>query len=228
MPSPKEILAQINSLTADLVGLSLCDRQNFPSLRHLGKKLCEIGFGESGNVSNALKNTSYQDIFKELVRSKSYNLKMLDGALIQMMYRFRDYQLEAYRLAFFPSPTLEEFQNNPEIYLEDELYAEVVMKNIVPFPLRFDFDCREEVAVVVDHPKSHLTLGQYQNCRIPVSAPLTPRHFIEFILRSFYNTAFRKYSSQLSNPMGCFEMSITEEEMKLLYVQIPGRQIGNK
>lgn len=101
----------------------------------------------------------------------SYNMRMLDGALIHMMYRFRNNQLEAHRLAFFPSPFLGEFQNNPEIYLEDEIYAEVIMRNIVPFPLRFDFDCREEVVVEMYHPKSHLTLGQYQNCRIPVSSP---------------------------------------------------------
>ena len=139
-------------------------------------------------------------------------MRMLDGALIHMMYRFKNNQLEAHRLAFFPSPFLEEFQNNPEIYIEDEIYAEVTMRNIVPFPLRFDFDCREEVAVDIEHPKSHLTLGQYQNCRIPVSAALTPHHFIEFILRNFYNTAYRKYSNQLSTFSDRFETSITERE----------------
>src|SRR5256714_8639020 len=47
---------------------------------------------------------------------------------------------------------LEEFQNNPEIYIADEMYAEVIMKNIVPFPLRFDFDSRTEVVRELEHP----------------------------------------------------------------------------
>nr|VFK30828.1 MAG: Uncharacterized conserved protein (DUF2290) [Candidatus Kentron sp. MB]VFK34387.1 MAG: Uncharacterized conserved protein (DUF2290) [Candidatus Kentron sp. MB]VFK76491.1 MAG: Uncharacterized conserved protein (DUF2290) [Candidatus Kentron sp. MB] len=95
------------------------------------------------------------------------------------------------------------------------------MKNIVPFPLRFDFDSREEVFVEVEHPKSHLTMGQYENCRIPVSAPLTPYHFIGFILRNFYNTAYRKYSTELSAFTHCFETSIIAHEMDLLYVRVP-------
>jgi hypothetical protein len=57
---------------------------------------------------------------------------------------------------------LEEFQNNPDVYLEDELYADVIAKCNVPF--------------------SYLTLGHYENCRIPVTAPLTPHWSIDFIL----------------------------------------------
>jgi hypothetical protein len=163
----------MEKLTADLVGLSLCDRQNYPYLRNLGQGYQEIGVGGGGDISCALRNVPYRDIYKELERTGTYNVRMLDGALIHMLYRFRENIVKAHRLAFFPSPFLEEFQNNPEIYLDDEIYAEVTMKNIVPFPLRFDFDCREAVVVEADHPKSHLTLGQYQNCRIPVSAPIT-------------------------------------------------------
>jgi hypothetical protein len=208
-------------LTAELVGLSLCDRQNFPAMRNLGQGYCEVGIGIKGTISYALKNVSYHDIYTELDRMHAYNMRMLDGALIHMMYRFKNNQIESHRLAFFPSPFLEEFQNNPEIYLEDEIYAEVVMRNIVPFPLRFDFDCREEVVIEIEHPKSHLTLGQYKNCRIPVSAPLTPHHFIEFVLRNFYNTAYQKYSKNLSVFTDFFEISISTQEKILLHLQVP-------
>jgi hypothetical protein len=219
---PKQIRLQVEKLTADLVGLSLCDRQNFPSMRELGQNVCEIGIGDRGNdISYTLKNVPYQDIYMELERTQTYNIRMLDGALIHIMYRFKNQQIEAHRLAFFPSPFLEEFQNNPDIYLEDEIYAEVIMKNIVPFPIRFDFDCRYEATIELDHPKSHLTLGQYQNCRIPVSVPLTPYHFIGFILRNFYNTVYRKYCNRLSNFKDCFDTSITKLERDILHVQLP-------
>lgn len=221
MPDPEQIRKQVEKLTADMIGLSLCDRQNFPSIRDLGQGRREIGIGKKANFSFMLKNVAYKDIYAELDRSQIYNLRMLDGALIQMMYRFQGNQVETHRLAFFPSPFLEEFQNNPDIYLEDEIYAEVVMKNIVPFPLRFDFDGRDEVFVEMDHPKSHLTLGQYRNCRIPVSAPLTPYHFIGFILRNFYNTAYRRYCNKLSIFTHCFESSIIGREMGLIHIQVP-------
>lgn len=221
MLTPEQIRQQIERLTAELIELSLCDRQEFPAMRNLGKGYCEVGIGTKGSLSYALKNVSYQDIYMELDREKAYNMRMLDGALIHMMYRFKNNQLETHRLAFFPSPFLEEFQNNPEIYLEDEIYAEVIMRNIVPFPLRFDFDCREEVVVDTEHPKSHLTLGQYHNCRIPVSAPLTPHHFIGFVLRNFYNTAYRKYSAKLPIFTDHFEASISKKEKELLHFQVP-------
>nr|VFJ55890.1 MAG: hypothetical protein BECKDK2373C_GA0170839_105028 [Candidatus Kentron sp. DK] len=222
-PGPEQIRRQIAKLTTDLVGLSLCGDQNFPTLRDLGHGLREIDIGGESDIARALKNIPYRDIYAELERTRSYNLRMLDGALIHMGYRFRGNHIETHRLAFFPSPFLEEFQNNPDIYLEDEIYADVIMRNIVPFPLRFDFDSREEVFVEVEHPKSHLTLGQYQNCRIPVSAPLTPYHFIGFILRNFYNTAYRKYSAKLSAFAHCFDVSIASREMDLLYVRVPSR-----
>jgi hypothetical protein len=183
---------QVVRLTADLVGLSVCNHQNFPSMRDLGRGVKEVGLGVKSNLSVALKNVAYCDVYDELERTQTYNLKMLDGALIQMMYRFNYEVIEAHRLAFFPSPYLEEFQNNPEIYIADEMYAEVVMKNIVPFPLRFDFDSRAEVVRELEHPKSHLSLGQYENCRIPVSAALTPFSFYQLRVAEFLSYSLCK------------------------------------
>jgi hypothetical protein len=215
-----KIFRQITKLTEVLVGLSLCDHQNFPAIHNLQHGYCEIGISNHTNLSYALKNISYHKIYAELERTQTYNLKMLDGALVQMVYCFRNDIIESHRLAFFPSPTLEEFQNNPEIYLEDEIYADVVAENIVPFPLRFDFDNNNSIEI--DHPKSHITLGQYKNCRIPVSAPLMPFHFVIFILRNFYNTAFLKYSDELKPVVpSVFTETITDLERKSIYVQIP-------
>jgi len=107
MLSPGQIHQQVVRLTADLVGLSLCNHQNFPSLRDLGHGIKEVGLGVKSNMSVALKNVSYRDVYDELERTKTYNLRMLDGALIQMMYRFNNEEIEAHRLAFFPSPYLE-------------------------------------------------------------------------------------------------------------------------
>jgi hypothetical protein len=221
MPLAERMRRQVETLTADLIGVSLCNNQNFPSLRDLGHGIYEIGISNKRNISNALRNVSYRDVYDEIERTQTYNLKMLDGALIQMMYRFKNDEIIAHRLAFFPSPYLEEFQNNPDIYLEDEIYAEVVMKNIVPFPVRFDFDSQEEIFFELTHPKSHLTLGQYKNCRIPVSAPLTPYYFISFLLRSFYHTAYLKYSDNIRQHSHSFLETIAPGERGVIHIQIP-------
>ncbi|MCB1176071.1 MAG: DUF2290 domain-containing protein, partial [Leptospiraceae bacterium] len=114
---------------------------------------------------------------------------------------------------------LEEYQNNSEIYELDEIYADIIDKNITSVPLRFDYDPFNFLAVV--HPSSHLTIGQYKNCRIPLKSPITPNIFIDFILRNFYNTAKRKFSKELSFDLKTlFPDSIDREEKKILHISI--------
>ena len=137
-----------------------------------------------------------------------------------MMYTFADEALQRHRLAFFPAPHLEEFQNNPAIYQDDEMYADVVARNIVPFPIRFDYDV-QEAHHGLDHPKSHLTLGQYQNCRIPVTAPMMPFRFIDFVLRNFYHTVYARQADGLPIGNGLFAESIRPAERDVVHVVVP-------
>lgn len=211
MPAPEIIRSQVERLTADFIGLGLCNSQNFPSFTTNGN-LQEISYSGTGDLSVVLKNLPYQQIYEELLRTNAYNLKMLDGALVQLMYKFENGTLTRHRLAFFPSPDLTEYQNSPEIYEDDEIYADIVMRNIVVFPIRFDFDSTEGTYREIDHPKSHLTLGQYKNCRIPVNAPVTPYAFLAFLLRNFYHTAFKKHTESITAFDDTFEESIFPSE----------------
>lgn len=218
MISPVNIRDQIERVTTDLIACSLSIEQKFPSMR-TGKEGTRIDFGKA-DLSIALKNVAYTDIYNELCESKSYNFRLIDGALVQLMYKFKGNTLQSHRLAFFPSPYLEEYQNQPGIYEGDEIYADIIEKNKVPFPIRFDFDCREEVFVEVYHPKSHLTLGQYKNCRIPVSAPLTPYVFIMFLLQNFYNTPSKNFSTKISIFDNSFSNSIKKSEQQMPHLQL--------
>lgn len=219
MVAPAQVHKQIMALTADLIELSLCDHQNFPTLVNSVGNVTEISFSGAANLSIVLKNVAYRDIYEELRRTQAYNFRMIDGALVQIMYRFIGDKIVSHRLAFFPSPDLHEYQNNPDVYELDELYAEVIMKNVVTLPIRFDFDSSNEIFVELHHPKSHLTLGQYLNCRIPVSGPITPWSFMDFILRNFYNTAHRRFCSKMSKFNDKFDNTITEIECGVMHIR---------
>lgn len=221
MPTPEIIKRQIMSITAEMIENSLCVQQTFPYTKNLADGNRIVSFKHEGNFSIVLKNISYSELYDELEKMKAFNIKMLDGSLLQMMYTFNSDGLESHRLAFLPSPYLEDYQNYPEIYEDDEIFADIIKKNIVPFPIRFDYDTKDGVFLELDHPKSHMTLGQYENCRIPVSAPLTPFMFCSFILRNFYNTAFHKYCDKLTEHHHVFPMSIFEREITLLHMQTP-------
>src|SRR3546814_16573087 len=103
---------------------------------------------------------------------------LIYGALLQIMYLSHVGDVRQHRLAFYPPPSLLPFRDHPDQYMRDELFIEIVQRNIIPFPLRFDFDTREGIHADISHPKSHLTLVDVQGCSIPASATLTPRWFI--------------------------------------------------
>ncbi len=221
VPSPRQIEGQINGIIRFAVQVGLADDQNFAFIRRRGH-FVEVTFENDSYVAIAMKNIPYSEIYDSLVRERSFNLKMLDGALIQLMYEYANDVLTSQRLAFFPSPYLEEFQNNPEVYQDDEVYANVVARNTVSFPVRFDYILESERHQEVAHPKSHLTLGQFRNCRIPVTAPLTPYCFVDFLLRNFYHTATERYAERLPHPRGgAFPESIVPAERAVVHVVLP-------
>ena len=196
----------------------LVDDQRFAFQRHKGNGMVEVTFEGANHVSIALRDRDYNNIYQHMLETRAYNVKMLDGALIQMMYEYSSGILQSHRLAYFPSPYLEEFQNNPDIYLTEELFADIVARNVVPFPLRFDYASQEQEDQALGHPKAHLTLGQYINCRIPVTAPMTPVRFTDFILRNFYHTAFSQHAEGLPTFSGSFGDTILPSERKLVHV----------
>lgn len=217
MTSPIIIEKQIKTITTNLINCSLCVDQNYPISRKYNSKTY-IEF--NNNAQGILRNEAYWKIYDELVKLRSYNIQLLDGAIIQFMYEFDRDELKKHRLAFFSSPHLEEYQNNPDIYDQDSLYSDLIRKDTVPFPIRFDFDCEESVVKDIIHPASHLTLGQYKGCRIPVSAPLTPYQFITFILRNFYNTIYCKHSDNVTYFDETFDETITPSERKIVYIKV--------
>lgn len=220
MPTPTATKIQIEEAILYAIGAGLSDDYNYPYMDNKSSVFTRISFSGAEHVGIALDNRSYDDIYQDLIDSRAYSIKMLDGALIQMTYEFRGRNLMKHRLAFFPSPFLEEFQNDPQTYLNDEIYADIFARSIVRVPVRFDYDNSEGLHRVANHPKSHLTLGQYQNCRFPVSAPLTPFQFVGFIVRNFYYTIHQHFADKLPSSSARFPLSIASEERKVTHVVV--------
>lgn len=220
-PSIQSVVDEIVELTGFLVVKGFVDDQNYPVRRTLSATVTQVQFDRALPMSAMLKEKRYEELYAEQRVARSYNFRMLDGALAQMTYEFDSDRLVRSRLAFLPSPDLTEFQNDPELYLEDALFAEVVDRRVVTVPIRFDFDDRPGAASNMNHPRAHVTLGQYKNCRIATTAPLTPGIFVGFILRSFYNTAINQISGTAPCVAHRFEATITSDEAKLPHVAVP-------
>lgn len=163
--TPDDVRVQLEALTANLIEAGLCIDQNFPILERWGS-VAEVHFGRVVDLAVTLRNIPYADAYERLRGNRAFNMCLIDGGMVQALYRFSEEKLMRHRLAFFPSPDLLEYQNNSEIYELDELYGDVIERNVVTVPVRFDYD--PDSAVDYDHPACHLTIGQYKNCRIPV------------------------------------------------------------
>jgi hypothetical protein len=218
MSRARDTRDEINHITARLIELGLSDDQKYAILREVGRDRHDVSFEHSGNFPIVLKNVSYQEIYTAIRNERDYNLALADGALIQLHYSFAGDEVISHRLAFFPSPDLTEYQNDPEIYESDVIYAEVLARHVVTTPLRFDFD-RQTFQENV-HPMAHLTIGQYQNCRIPMNCALTPFRFFEFILSSFYNTAFRNFCHDLPQLGILHRRTITANEARRVHIGV--------
>lgn len=216
---PQTVKSELDDLVASLIERAIVDDQNFPILRQLSTDGWEVSFGGAEFVSLAMGDIDYRDTYQELSDKRSYNVKMIDGGLLQIMYLFKNDRLIRHRLAYYPSPSLRPFQEEPDAYLRDELFLDIVSRRIVPFPLRFDFD--EAAAEDVSHPSCHLTLGDARSCRIPVSAPLSPRWFIEFILRNFYQTDRHDLIGGLPSHRLSFPATLTRGESRLMHMVVP-------
>ena len=212
----RDLLKEISDSTALLVELGLCDDQNFASAKTTAGGIKEITLPGAVSFSAAMKNIKYEDAYSEILETQSFNMQLLDGGLLQLLYRIdSSNKLISHRLSFYSSPSHETFHNDPDLYIEDSIYADFIDKNIVPFPIRFDFNMNDELHKDVIHPKSHLTLGQYSCCRIPVNTPMGPNTFIKFVLRNFYYSAFEKHERIQNIKCLGFMGSITENEKKI-------------
>ncbi|BBW91049.1 hypothetical protein PS1M3_11360 [Pseudoalteromonas sp. PS1M3] len=210
----KDVLKDIGIITSKLIEIGLSVDQNFPRQSdNSGQQL--ISYDNYSDTSVALKNIEYKEIYGELDKERQFNIKLLDGALLQFFYCFEGNTLIKHRLCYFPSPDFESFQNEPELYLdESKIYADILLKSVLPIPIRFDYAPND--SVIVEHPSSHLTLGQYKNCRIPVESAICPSSFTNFILRAFYMNGLTGTKCVFTKRE--LEACLHDEERPLLYI----------
>jgi hypothetical protein len=68
------------------------------------------------------KNIDYLSIYSDVESHKNYTIKLIDGGIIQFYYKVDKKNIVEHRLAFYPNPLLENYENYQESYEQDELY----------------------------------------------------------------------------------------------------------
>jgi hypothetical protein len=213
----QQVCQQIRDVINLLVREGLADHQIYPATTKVGQQT-QVVIPGSPDLSVSLKGEPYTRIYDELRKAEAYHIRMIDGALIQMLYTFQGRKLISHRLAMFPSPLLEMYDAIPDDYDTDQWYSDIVGEFSVKFPVRFDYSASDKKYTDVEHPKCHLTLGQYEGCRIPSASPLTPLRFMRFILRNFYSPAYPPVNMDAISLRTKFDECISPNERKIFHV----------
>lgn len=209
----------ISSIIKSLVTFGVADRLNMPSVRSRDRYSGDIGLSSNVDLSIVLNERPYDDLYDEMVRQRLFHVLFPDGGLLQFFYRVRFDKISKHRLAFYPCPYLRPFDADVLTYLRDSIWGHQVSAFHLPVVIRFDFEASEEKYVALSHSYSHLTLGQYPNCRIPVSSPLGPWIFTQFVMRNFYSKCFGVMRNIYDVPK--FERSLQAEEKSSYFLSIP-------
>ena len=218
---PLQVKKEINEMISALIRGALVNAQHYPVVKGKVDQFCTIGFENDDKISIALGAGIYQDVYDSLVYNKVYSMRLLDGGLVQLSYSFNEAKMIRHRLAFFPNPRVgcvDEIYSNVEE--PDSIALMLLRRNVVPFPIRFDFNIDDAIFLANEHPRSHLTLGGFQCCRIPVSSPLLPITFMRFILKNFYQTDTMHFVVVLPQGSACgLPRTIDQLEQKELHVE---------
>lgn len=196
MNNPKKILKEISRIQNVLIQHSILTHYRATVIKS-NKRSSKVEWDVVSDLSIVLKKLEYREIYDQIDVNQDYNFKLIDGTIIQMQYEFEGKSLFKHRLAMFPSPYLIDYEEEVDGYKYDLYMFDFLSGNKQTFPIRFDYNS-EVIASNFHHPKSHLSLGQVKNCRIPVNGPLSPMEFMVFIIEHFYNS----YSELYKNSIG--------------------------
>lgn len=97
--TPRTVKDDLTAILGTLIERGIADDQNFPVLRQVSGTLWEVSFDGAEHVSFAMGEIDYRDVHKELSEKRSYNVRLIDGGLLQLMYRFEGESLVKHRLA---------------------------------------------------------------------------------------------------------------------------------
>lgn len=208
---------QLEDLIGRLIASSVAVKQFYPKVK--AEPGGSILIGRPTSSAIAMRDVDYGDIYRELDTNEAYDIKLVDGGLLIFQYQFdRADTLLKHRLAYFPCPTLPTVDESPSLYEEDELFGDIMARSLVRFPIRFDYAPDQYRDVV--HPASHMTLGQYENCRIPVAGPLGPYAFGIFIVRNFYCRAYTRNKNKFDRSSSSLKRTetISQAERRVLHL----------
>ena len=178
-------------------------------------KIVEISRSGRENESNILydKHLPIEKVMDTLLERKEYNILLYDRSIIQYEFIIEDGKIIKERLIFLKKHNYlwskEEIIDKDMYNFEIDWFEEELG---IPVVIRVDYDINNHIDIV--HPITHMTISNYDECRIPMMGSLSLYNFINFILNFFYND-FLNFKSNFEEN----DITITENEKKRVHFE---------
>lgn len=149
----------------------------------------------------------------DILDNRQFTVELYDKSIFQFECIVNDNKIEKMRMVFLKKDNIIWEIEKINLYesQEDEQDEWFEISYGIPIMIRVDYDPSEYVDKV--HSKSHLTLSNSQNCRIPMKTYFMFSEFVEFILINFYNIQIEKSPVCYNS---CIEIS--DSELKMYHI----------
>lgn len=194
---------------------SLNDKDFIRSIAKVWRSADAAGIGEQISTPTSLKPSAefieialdecarYEDLYLTGLRFRDYNVLLSD-------YSFFQFSMSGncWRLAYYPNPF---FGASADAMAEIGIHHEMLTEGIIdmdtflqeisemwaPKPpplLRYDYD--PSGYVELNHPSSHLHIGQHTENRWPLARVMTPEAFGLMVMRLYYSGPWNSAKEQ--------------------------------
>lgn len=184
-----DISRDFRSILDRLVDLEML-RDNNQLIEFSSKDETVLSWSRNPSLSYLFGTYSSMEQYKMILDNRDFCFCFDDGGIVQMSYIVNKDEIVWHRLSYYPCPFRFTSEEVSEISLSEisELFSANDLRDRIRLvsPVRFDFDakvCDEK------HAQSHLTINK-DTCRLPLYGPISPGHFMRFILRYFYEDEF--------------------------------------
>ncbi len=152
-------------------------------------------------------------VMNTLLEKKEYNILLYDRAIIQYEFIIKEGKIIKERLIFIKKHNYlwpkEEIAGKDMDNFGDDWYVQELG---IPVVIRIDYDIANHEDI--KHPITHMTLSNYDECRIPMLGSVSLYNFINFILNFFYDDKL-DFKSKFEEK----DITITENERKRIHLE---------
>lgn len=156
---------------------------------------------------------SASKMLEEILKEKQFCVELYDKSVFQFECVVKNEKIEKVRMLYLKKDN--KIWSIDELGMteanEDEMDQWFELNYGMPIMIRIDYDPSEYIELI--HSKSHMTISNSENCRIPMKTYFMFSEFVSFILWNFYNIKIKK-SSVLYNDM----TELSDNELKECHI----------